>query len=544
MFNAANEAAVSLFLDGRIRFRDIGAAIASALDAFGDLPGDSSRGHPRRGFRRAPIRPGTVCMLAILAPILVFGLVIFVHELGHFLAAKAVGVYAPRFSIGFGPALFRRRRGETEYVLALLPLGGYVRMASRHDAETAFLEGGTEEQTARAANDPGYDPNAMIPFGPKPVPEDRWFESKPLWARIVIMIAGVVMNVVLAVVVATMLAYHYGQLVYPGDGHRRSVGRPRGAPELAQLQSGDTIRAVNGVAGQHAGTTCERGSPAARARSRSRRSAARCAFRSARDKGSADDIADGLVYYLAAGHRHGVSGRAAPHRPGFSTATRSSTSLGNPCARGATWSIRLGSRLSGRSRSSIRRGAATDTIVVTPKSAQEPDPVDRNGDDRRTDRRGSARPVASRDARVRRGDVERVCASRRRTPARCSRSCATSAAASVSVRELGGPIAITRASVTAARSGIDELFYLIALLSINVAVLNLLPIPILDGGQILINVLESAKGSPFSMRTRDYILRFGLIAIALLFAIVMYNDTRAGFAKLFGWVGTVLVYGA
>jgi regulator of sigma E protease len=106
-----------------------------------------------------------------------------------------------------------------------------------------------------------------------------------------------------------------------------------------------------------------------------------------------------------------------------------------------------------------------------------------------------------------------------------------------SVRELGGPIAITRASVSAARNGIDELFYLIALLSINVAVLNLLPIPILDGGQILINVLESVKGSPFSMQTREYILRFGLLAIALLFAIVMYNDTRGGFVKLFGWIG-------
>jgi regulator of sigma E protease len=91
--------------------------------------------------------------------------------------------------------------------------------------------------------------------------------------------------------------------------------------------------------------------------------------------------------------------------------------------------------------------------------------------------------------------------------------------------------------VSAARSGAATLFELIALLSINVAVLNLLPIPILDGGQILINILESAKGSPFSMRTREYILRFGLFAIALLFAIVMYNDTRAAFAKFFGWVG-------
>src|SRR5215468_11720207 len=99
-------------------------------------------------------------MLAILAPVLVFGLVIFVHELGHFLAAKATGVYAPRFSIGFGPSIFRKRRGETEYVLAWLPLGGYVRMASRHDAEIAFLEGGSEESTAKQVTDPEFDPNA------------------------------------------------------------------------------------------------------------------------------------------------------------------------------------------------------------------------------------------------------------------------------------------------------------------------------------------------------------------------------------------------
>src|SRR3954471_15048885 len=149
--------------------------------------------------------------MALLAPILVFGLVIFVHELGHFLAAKAVGVYAPRFSIGFGPSIFKFRRGETEYILAWLPLGGYVRMASRHDAETAFLEGGNEEQNARAEHEKGYDPEAMIPFGPKPVPEHRWFESKPLWARILIMIAGIVMNVILAIVVATVLVMRQGQ---------------------------------------------------------------------------------------------------------------------------------------------------------------------------------------------------------------------------------------------------------------------------------------------------------------------------------------------
>ena len=77
-------------------------------------------------------------MLTILAPLLVFGIVVFVHEFGHFIAAKLTGVYAPRFSIGFGPSLLRKRWGETEYVLAALPLGGYVRMASREDEAVAF----------------------------------------------------------------------------------------------------------------------------------------------------------------------------------------------------------------------------------------------------------------------------------------------------------------------------------------------------------------------------------------------------------------------
>src|SRR5215210_1399513 len=100
-------------------------------------------------------------MLAILAPIIVFGLVVFVHALGHFLAAKAMGVYAPRFSIGFGPALWRHRWGEAEYILALLPLGGYVRMASREDQATAFHEGGGEEPQA-----PEVGGNAVPPIVP------------------------------------------------------------------------------------------------------------------------------------------------------------------------------------------------------------------------------------------------------------------------------------------------------------------------------------------------------------------------------------------
>ena len=198
-------------------------------------------------------------MLSWLAPILVFGLVVLVHELGHFMAAKWLGVYAPRFSIGFGPALWKRRFGETEYVLGALPLGGFVRMASREVEATAFLEGGSEvakvpavgasssptvagETHAVESKRSDWDPEAMVPFGPKPVPENRWFESKPLWARLIIMLAGVTMNAVLALVVSTGLFVSYGRAYIPAVVDSVVAGRPA---ERAGLQRGDSIIAVD-----------------------------------------------------------------------------------------------------------------------------------------------------------------------------------------------------------------------------------------------------------------------------------------------------------
>ncbi len=99
----------------------------------------------------------------------------------------------------------------------------------------------------------------------------------------------------------------------------------------------------------------------------------------------------------------------------------------------------------------------------------------------------------------------------------------------ISVKNLGGPVAIARTSVNAARTGMESLWALIAFLSINLAILNLLPIPILDGGQVIMTVAESVKGSPFSVRTRENVMRVGLAAIVALFAVVMFNDLVALF---------------
>jgi regulator of sigma E protease len=466
-------------------------------------------------------------MLSLLAPILVFGLVIFVHEFGHFLAAKAMGVYAPRFSIGFGPALLRFRRGETEYILALLPLGGYVRMASRLDEETAFLEGGSETN-AKQSDD--WDPEAMIPFGPKAVPEHRWFESKSLGARLLIMIAGVTMNMILAVVVLSVLAFSVGRLVVPTTVIG-IVSTTPAVPALAALRVGDTVLAVDGspvstwnqveqgvASGDGAlDIKTQRGTVTIPATSTADRIAVLQAL---------NYFVPAVIDSVVAGERAAAAGLL----PGDSVVAIG----GAPVASWTDLSTDVSAAAETPLRFDVIREGNRRSITVTPKSTTIPNA---SGGDSTVGRIGAAaRDITQRESI---GPLEAV-----RAGVKGSWAMSTTIVSflrqlvvgEMSVKQLGGPIAITRASVSAAKTGPGDLFYLIALLSVNVAVLNLLPIPILDGGQILLNVIESAKGSPFSMRTREYILRFGLAAIGLLFIIVMFNDTRGAFSSIFNWV--------
>jgi regulator of sigma E protease len=469
--------------------------------------------------------------------LLVFGLVIFVHELGHFLAAKATGVYAPRFSIGFGPPIFKWRRGETEYVLAWLPLGGYVRMASRHDAETAFLEGGAEEATARQAEDPDFDPNAMIPFGPKPVPEDRWFESKSLAARIVIMTAGVVMNILLAIAVNTWLSLHYPRIVTPTTVVG-SVHAAQAPAQLAQIQVGDTVRAINGTP-VHTWNSVLKGivESTDSVRITTQRGDVEVPI------GPSPDASQRLALAIRP-HVRPVIDTVFPGDPAARAGLQPGDSLvavDGKAIRSWPEMVDIIAASPGKTLAvEVSLTSGHQMLQLTPKAAVDTDPL--SGAERTVGRIGAGTANTSRAESLSFGEALSGGLDATWMGAtqvfRVLHGIGTGA---VSVKELGGPVAITKASVTAARNGPFELFYLIALLSINVAVLNLLPIPILDGGQILINVLEAAKGKPFSLRTREYILRFGLVAIGLLFAIVMYNDLHAdirdGLVRLFGWVG-------
>lgn len=377
-------------------------------------------------------------MLSWIAPLVVFGLVVLVHELGHFLAARIVGIYAPRFSIGFGPAIWRRRFGETEYILAWIPLGGYVRMATRDDDTLAAIEGGGEEASPSAKS---WDPNAMKPFGPKAIPPDRWFDAKPLWAKLVTLGSGVVMNILLAIVVLSTLYAGYGRPYVPAVIDSVVANRPA---ERAGLQRGDSIVAVNGAPVK-----------------------------------TWADVVDSIA--------------ASP---------------------GRTLQIEV-----------VRRGTERVRLTMTAESAQDADPI--TGEPIQVGRVGAG--PQNRTLRERVGIGDALVAGWNSTWTMTGlvlKVVGGLVTGRVSVNQLGGPIAIASSSVQAARGGLETLFRLIAFISVNLAVLNMLPVPILDGGQMLVVLAESVKGSPFSLRARERIARIGVFAIALLFVLVMFNDLK------------------
>lgn len=387
--------------------------------------------------------------LSWLAPILVLGLVIFVHELGHFLAAKWAGVYAPRFSLGWGKPIWSFRRGETEYALSALPIGGYVRMASKEDETASVLEGGHEGDISPEGRSKHWDEQSMIPHGPKPIPPDRWFESKPLYKRLVIMLAGVFMNVVLALAVSTGVFAWYGRGYIPAVADTVIAERPAA---LAGMQKGDSVVAVDGRAITRWDEMLDAVSAAPEREITVEvvRGGERIALRMTPEAQMVATPPTGEEQRVG---RIGVGPRATP--------AFEDIGLGEAAAAGwdATWAM----------------GGQVITVL---------------------------------------GGLLR---------------------GSVSVSQLGGPVEIARSSVVAAESGMETLWALIAFLSINLAVLNLLPIPLLDGGQILLQLVESAWRRPLPMMVKEWYARIGLFAILLLFITVTFNDIRR---IVTGWFGS------
>ncbi|MDX2193063.1 MAG: RIP metalloprotease RseP [Gemmatimonadales bacterium] len=445
-------------------------------------------------------------MTTLLAFIVVLGVLVFVHELGHFAAAKWAGIYVHRFAIGMGKPIpgLSVRRGETEYALCWLPLGGYVKMATQEEGAEGELEGGGTDVV---------------------VPPDRWFEAKPVWKRVIVISAGVTMNLLFAWAVYVGLALVKGRQVDPTT----TVGRvvvadlPKGAEGLAQLQPGDRITAVDG-----------------------------------RPVDAWDEILDGIVdadgNYVALTLSDGRTVRVEVHVDAIGDRVRAAQAL-------------LPSRppiveLVSPGRAAERAGLMPgDTVLAL---AGEPvrewyafvERVERSAGQplaltigSRTGRRDVT--VTPAEERVTRGDSVRTVGRigvQVATPVRSEPFPSTGAAVwagtvatgratgqivrtvrgliggQVSRRELGGPVAIAQMAGQASRVGLDYFLAFMALISVNLAVLNLLPIPVLDGGHLLFLLAEAVIRRPLSVELRNRLTLVGLAAVGTLMLVALSND--------------------
>ena len=439
----------------------------------------------------------------ILVVIVVLGVVIFVHELGHFIAAKAIGVQVLRFSIGFGPPILSWRRGETEYWLAWIPLGGYVKMAGLEEEEmTGKLEGG-----------PG-----AVPIDPA-----RTLESKPVWARLVVMVAGVTMNVVLAFFIYTgiNLTGSPEPAMLPVD---TVVGDslPASARGLSELSGGGVVLRVNGdtlTTLRDFERWITRGPDTLRLDVAGRLDP--LIVRLPRDAGVRTAAWRALTPRIPPTVSILVPGEPA-HRAGLRP--------GDEIVRVGADSVVSWRQLTTIIRASrgdslqlgVRRGEERLQITLAAREQTERVP----GDSSVTYWRIGANPnppTVSVPRPLGQAVVEGVqeTAARTWTVVGFLGNLVTG---QISAREVGGVVLIAQLSGQAAQLGAVWLLGIVAFISLNLAVLNLLPIPVLDGGHVMFLLVEAVRGRPVSLAVRLRLTQVGFVVLIALMILAVSND--------------------
>ena len=451
-------------------------------------------------------------MITILATIVILGVLIFVHELGHFATAKWANIEVPRFSIGLGPKMFGFTRGETEYVISWLPLGGYVRMAGMDDMEE--LEGGDHDSTsARAAG--------------------RDFESKSLPVRALVLAAGVIMNALFAWLLFAIIGMVWGVRESPpavvGDVVEERV--TEGAEALLDIPSGSRITAINGEAvedwqGVQEVLAMERDS-------------LRLQFASA----------PAVSVPVPQGDSARMSLLSALDPQVDMAPVIGSVVEGSPAEAAGLQPQDRVVEVAGRPISSWQEMVA----AVEPR-AGEPVAVvvERDGQREQVTIVPNAREVGTTGRAVGRIGVGSVTGSlldayprERMGPVRAAVYGAEETwrftaliveylvglfTGEASPRDVGGPILIYQATERMVQVGLDAYLNFMALFSINLAILNLLPIPILDGGQLMFLALEGIRGKPLSVEQRMRLSQVGLVLIVAIMVWALANDIL----RLFG----------
>jgi regulator of sigma E protease len=440
----------------------------------------------------------------VISFIVVIGVLILIHELGHFVVARLAGVGVERFSIGFGPVFLRWRGKETEYCLSVIPMGGYVKMVG----EESPLEGG-----GTALSEPS-----------------KAFATKPLWARFLIVFAGPAMNFVLAAVIFTLVLATIGRPVWPPVVGRVTDG---GVAAAAGLKSGDIVTKVDGRAvrnwedldrlvagadGRPLTFTVNRGGREDTIALTPRRSVTRDPiFREPRetwDIGAGPQLTPQIGAVTPdspaarAGLQPGDSVLAVAGEPVFTPEDLMQAIQKRP---GQTFELAVerGGRREPLSVTAERKADRTPTgeevqvgrigvSIVTKTVTYEPYPI----------------PAAVWYGGVRTWDMTVVTV----------KGLWKILSRQIEASNIGGPIQIASEAGRQAKEGLGSLALFTAIISVNLAVLNLLPVPMLDGGHLLFFLIEAVLGRPLSLRKREAAQQLGFVLLLLLMVYALYND--------------------
>ena len=419
----------------------------------------------------------------LFAFVLVLGFLIFTHEAGHFFVAKLFRVRVLVFSFGFGQRLFGFRKGDTDYRVSLIPLGGYVRMA-----------GDTPED-----NRPG-DPDEFL--------------SKPKWQRFLILFAGPFMNLLIALVFIAVISMAGTEslIVKPMIGEV-SPGKPAAR---AGLQIGDRIVAINGepinnwdglrmAISLHAATPLH---------VEYIRSGVRHATTMTPDRENSEYGPVGR-----AGIRPWIDaavGRVRPNSPAAKAGLRPGDVIVAANGRPVTQLAQLDEVFNQVKGAPITldvvRGAQRLRVVLPAVKSEAQDPY--RGFLPPTEVRKLSLIPALRDSFDQNLKMLKYAFI---TLGRLVRG-------EASVKEFSGPISIARISGEMFRRGWMEVIALMAMISLQLGIMNLLPIPVLDGGHIMILLVEGVVGHDLSIRVKERVQQVGFALLAALMIVVLYND--------------------
>jgi regulator of sigma E protease len=434
-------------------------------------------------------------MIDILAIIFVFGVLVIIHELGHFIAAKLMGVRVEKFSIGFPPKLWSKKIGETEFTLSAIPLGGYVKMSG-------FVDESMDDASTGA---------------------DYEFNSKPVWKRMIIIVAGVVMNLLLAIVVLTILNFTEGEKIIPST--QIGVVGEEGIAQKVGFKAGDKILEIAGK------------------KVKSWNDVSKTFF---------DHLNEEIVFKV---ERNGTLLNLLYKKEWFSE------------EKGELLNIRplLGNRIGDISASmpaselGLKRGDAITSIngeavhywgdltrivrqfpeheitiswnrngqsfegKITPKKLEEQMP---NEQIEEVGKIGVGpyyefNPIPLGDALMSgfSGTFQFIALN--------AKGIWWVISGAKSAKDvMGGPIYIAQIAGDAANAGWTYLWRLIAALSSVLAFFNILPIPALDGGHLFFLIIEGVMRKPLSMKTRMKIQQVGMAILLALIILIVYIDLR------------------